>query len=65
MTKAQLENENKKLKERINKLETACRNFNMINCELSDRFLEMKRELEKAEDKIKKYEQINVEVEVK
>lgn len=65
MTKAQLENENKKLKERITRLETACRNFNVINCELSDSYLEMKKELDKAQEKIKKLEQISVEVEVK
>lgn len=65
MTKAQLENENKKLRERIDRLETACRNFNIINCELSDSYLEMKKELEKAQEKIKKLEQISVDVEVK
>ena len=65
MTKAQLENENKKLRERIDRLETACRNFNIINCELSDSYLEMKKELEQAQEKIKKLEQISVDVEVK
>lgn len=65
MTKAQLESQNKKLMERISKLEQACRNYNLVNCELSDNYLDMKKELEQAKEKIKVLEQISVDIEVK
>ena len=57
-----LKEENKKLKLRIAELEKACENFNEANCDISNKYLEVKRELEMANERIKELERIDVEV---
>lgn len=57
-----LREENKKLKLRIAELEKACANYNKANCDISNKYLEVKLELEMANERIKELERISVEV---
>lgn len=57
-----LREENKKLKLRIAELEKACANYNEANCDISNKYLEVKLELEMANERIEELERISVEV---
>lgn len=53
------------LQEENNKLMSACYNYDAVNVKLSKEVNDLRVKLSKAEDKIRKYEMLEVEVETK
>lgn len=53
------------LQEENNKLMSACYNYDTVNVKLSKEVNDLRVKLSKAEDKIRKYEMLEVEVETK
>ena len=53
------------LQEENNKLMSACYNYDAVNVKLSKEINDLRVKLSKAEDKIRKYEILEVEVETK